>query len=402
MDFTNTSERLAPVASEDRYTSLDIIRGAALSGVLLVNLLDCFRVSLFERILNFHTHSGAANRWVDLLVAFLLEFKAFTLFSLMFGVGVGVQCERVAQAGRSQVSFLSRRFLALLLIGTVHMFLIWNGDILMLYAVCGLLLIPVLRLDAPILLLLGIAILLASPFLPYFGYFLPNEDAMHAQAAVATHIYSHGNFTEILRLRISEAIHFISPLLLDSLPRTFALMLLGISAWRTGIFKYPARYRSFLISCLTLGSLLGGVTTVIQLWSRETGTHLPQTLAWLYPYSVVFLAFAYGAGLLLLFGQQPTASLGWFSQRLAAAGRMALTNYVAQSVIFSIVFYGYGFGLFGRLGSAITALGGLAVFFVQILISDWWLEKFRFGPIEWLWRSLTYGSRQPPGRVQSG
>jgi uncharacterized protein len=119
----------------------------------------------------------------------------------------------------------------------------------------------------------------------------------------------------------------------------------------------------------------------------------------LYPYSAVLLAFAYGAGLLLCFSSAGDGHARRLTRLFAGVGRMTLSNYLAQSVIFSLLFYGFGFGLFGRLGPAVAALLGLAVFAAQLVTSDWWLERFRFGPAEWLWRSLTYRRWQPMKRT---
>jgi uncharacterized membrane protein YeiB len=135
-----------PVGRTERYAALDVLRGLALLGVLLVNLLNDFRVSLAEHLLAFHTHPGGLDRAADVFVAALLEFKAFTLFSLLFGVGLALFSERAVNHQVGAARFLLRRLLVLLGLGLCHMLLFWNGDILSLYAVCGLLLLPVLRL----------------------------------------------------------------------------------------------------------------------------------------------------------------------------------------------------------------------------------------------------------------
>lgn len=388
------SERMQPVAAAERYVALDVLRGAALLGVLLVNLQSGFRGSLFAHILTFHTHPGWANRATDILLAWVFEFKAFTLFSFLFGVGVGVQVERAAKRQLSAARFLARRFAVLMIIGLCHMLLIWNGDILTLYAVCGLLLIPFVAISGRWLAALGLGIIVLSPYLPFFDGLFPSEAAMRAQAVIATTIYANGSFTEILTLRWSETWRFIAPLLISSLPRTFGLMLFGVAAWRSGVLQRPAEHRKLLLAILMVAGSLGAVTTTLQVWSKETGQPPPGALDWLYPYSVVLLAFAYGAGLLLWLASAQTSRVEWLARLLAAAGRMALSNYLAQSLILSLLFYGFGFGLFGRLGSAVTALLGLAVFAGQLVASDWWLQRFRFGPAEWLWRSLTYGRWQ--------
>ncbi|MEK7834421.1 MAG: DUF418 domain-containing protein [Acidobacteriota bacterium] len=390
---------MQPVAAAERHLALDALRGTALLGVLLINLDSGFRGSLFAHILNSHTHAGWANRAADIALAWVFEFKAFTLFSFLFGVGVGVQAQRAAMHQDSTASFLARRFAVLLVIGLCHMLLIWNGDILTLYAVCGLLLIPFVRMPARWLAALGLAVIVLSPFLPFFGSLFPTEAAMHVQADIATRVYATGGFTEIMVLRWHEAVHFIAPLLFGVLPRTFGLMLFGIAAWRSGVLQRPTERRKLLQAILVVAGSLGALTTTLQVWSKETGQPPPGALDWLYPYSVVLLAFAYGAGLLLCFGSAQAGRVKWLTRLLAAAGQMALSNYLTQSVIFSLVFYGFGFGLFGLLGSAAAALLGLAVFAGQLVTSDWWLRRFRFGPMEWLWRSLTYGRWQPLRRT---
>jgi uncharacterized protein len=298
---------------------------------------------------------------------------------------MGIQSERTSARGVSTARFLVRRFAALLAIGICHMLLIWNGDILALYAVCGLLLIPFVSLSTRRLAALGVAIIALSPYMPFFGSFFPTEASMRAHAAIAARVYATGSFSEIMALRKSETVEFILPLLLNSFPRTVGLMLLGIAAWRSGILQQPGEHRKLLMVILVAAGGLGALTTTLHVWSKETGSSPPSALDLLYPYSPVLLACAYGACLLLW--MRPV-------RMLAAAGRMALTNYLAQSVIFSLLFYGHGFGLFGKLGPAAAALIGLTVYAAQLTASQWWLERFPFGPAELVWRWLTYGPRE--------
>lgn len=391
---------MQPVTATERVAALDVLRGSALLGVLLINLDSGFRGSLFAHILNFHTHPGWANRATDLLLAWVFEFKAITLFSFLFGVGVGVQTERTTKRRRSVGRFLTRRFAVLLAIGLCHALLIWNGDILTLYAVCGLLLIPFTRLSGRWPGMAGLAIIALSPYLPLFGDLFPSEAAMRTEAILATRVYATGSFAEIMALRVNEAVYFISPLLIGALPRTFGLMLLGMAAWRREIPQRPAEHRKLLWGVLAVGGSLGALTTTLELWARET-RHLPPTaLDFFSPYSIIFLAFAYGAALLLWLSFRRKRAAGWLMRLVAAGGQMALSNYLAQSLIFTLLFYGFGFGLFGKLGSAIATTIGLVVFVLQLLASNWWLRRFRFGPAEWLWRSLTYGQWQPLRRIQ--
>jgi uncharacterized protein len=390
MRRSSLTNRMRPVSPDERNVALDALRGAALSGVLMVNLLADFRISLFEHIFTFHTHPGWANHAVDLLTAWLFEFKAFTLFSFMFGVGVGVQAERAASHNIGVRRFFVRRFAALLALGLCHMFLIWNGDILTLYAVCGLMLIPLVSLPTRLMVALAVAVAVLMFVVPIFDSLFPTELAMRAHAVVATRVYAEGSWAEILVLRF-RTWRLIAPFLVSVLPRTFGLMLLGIAAWRVGVLKRPAQHRNLLQAMLVGAGIPGAVTTTLLVWSESTGQPPPISPAWLRPLSSIPLAFAFGAGLLLYFS---SARAGLLTRLFAAAGQMSLSNYLAQSMIFSVIFYGFGFGLFGQLGSAAAALIGVAVFVGQLAASYLWLQRYGFGPAEWLWRSLTYGRWQ--------
>lgn len=294
-----SSDKWRPTAETERLSSLDFIRGLALLGVLLVNALTVFRISLLEHVMGSHSHQGRANLTVDIIIAGLIELKAIALFTLMFGIGIGVQAERASTRSISVSRFLVRRFLALLAFGLVHMFLIWNGDILTLYAVCGLLIVPLLRLPTVLLVILGVAIIVLPIKLPFAGLWHLTEPVIRDHAALATRIYSEGGLSDILELRWREAGQFIMPLLIDTLPTTFGLMLLGVAAWRASVVREPGRYQRLLWAILVMGLTVGGVTRSLLVFSRSTG----RPVAILPPFNLVspdvLLALSYAAGLFL-------------------------------------------------------------------------------------------------------
>jgi uncharacterized protein len=184
----------------------------------------------------------------------------------------------------------------------------------------------------------------------------------------------------------------ILPALAASLPRTWGLMGLGAAAWRAGIFREPGRHRGFLVALGVSGILIDGSLTALSVYLASTGHATAIASILVEAGSYVPLALAYAAGRLLAL-QSPAAARA--AAPFAAAGQMALTNYVTQSVALSLIFYGYGLGLCGRLGSAGALVIGLTLYAGQMTFSRWWLSRYRFGPVEWLWRSLTYGRRQP-------
>ena len=363
---------LHPVAAAERCAPIDIIRGLALLGVLLVNLETIFRVPLLEVILGRRAEpTVGADHIVGLLVAHALEFKAITIFAFLFGTGVAIQAERITSRGISPQGFLARRFGWLFLFGLAHLFLVWNGDILALYAVCGFLLLPALGLRWPTLVVIGAA----AMALPRIGPTLPSGGAATFLIAQAREVYATGGFVAILEFRWHETWLMIVPLLIAILSRTVGLMYWGMATWRSGILREPKSHRNKLLAALAFGVIFG---------VADTSFPAP-------------LALAFVAGLLLWLKPQRAAAL----PGLAATGRMALTNYLLQSIILGFIFYGYGLGLFGRIGSAAAAAIGIVIYVVQVQLSRFWLSRFQFGPFEWVWRSLAYGFSKAPATSRS-
>jgi uncharacterized protein len=337
---------------------------------------------------------------VDLLCAGLLEFKAVTLFSMLFGAGVSIQAERAAAGQTGIGSFLVRRFTALLLIGLSHMFLLSNVDILCLYAVCGLGLIAFVETRTRDLAIFGFIIVGFSFFIDFSGC-IPSVKVMRAAATQAALVYAKGDLFDILRFRGQEAWRLILPLVFTWLPRTFGLMLVGMATWRSGIFKKPEEHLRLLWTIALGGAIVGGAATAALIystaWDRPNPIPIPPRI--LDACSYVPLAFSYGAILLLLLRSRRISKI---MSLIAPLGQMSLTNYLTQSLIFGLVFYGYGLALFGKLGPAEASVIGLAVYGAQIIISIVWLRQFRFGPCEWLWRSMTYRRLQPMRRRRMG
>ncbi|WP_315712933.1 MULTISPECIES: DUF418 domain-containing protein [unclassified Bradyrhizobium] len=383
------------VATTDRLVSLDILRGLALFGVMAINVVFEFRISIFQQFLPATTThetgtiffgGSLSPKMIDLLwtiigdspfnraiedgLARAVSMKAFALFSLLFGIGLAMQFDRIAPERR--IPLLLRRLLVLLAIGILHLTLLWNGDILTEYALAGLLVLPFLF--APGWLVIASSLTLLGlyftgwliPVLP-----LPSSSWMMQHVVDANRIYANGNFPHILAFRLSE-ISAIAPLHLWIFPRTLGLFLAGIVIWRSGLLRDMPHHRVMLL----LTALAALAVTI------DAGASL----------ATVSLALAYGALIL------SAASTIWGARLLgwaAPVGRMAFTNYLMQSVIFGVVFYGYGLGLFGRLSVSLALGIGVAVYVLQMIASWCWLRLFQFGPIEWLWRSLMYNKLQP-------
>lgn len=368
-----------PVSPAERIDAIDVLRGVALLGVVAINVVTEFRVSIFEQFLSHKPTASPIDSVVEATLMLAVETKALALFSLLFGAGLAIQFERLAKSERRTL-LLVRRLAVLLAFGLLHLCLIWNGDILTEYALAGLIVLPFLfgpRWLLAFAALASLGLYLAMQAFPPAGLF-PSTAAITQHVADANRIYATGSFLDVLAFRPRE-IPLIVPLHAFIFPRTIGLFLLGAFAWRTGILQSPPRrLLSIAAPCIGLGAAL------ILSGAEALGT--------------VLLALGYGAAIIGIANlKSGKMLLGW----AAPLGRMAFTNYLAQSLIFGWIFYGYGLGLFGRLGVASALAIGIAVYAGQVLFSAWWLRRCRYGPVEWLWRTLMYGVPQPMSPLQN-
>jgi uncharacterized protein len=380
-----------PVAPSQRIEAIDVLRGLALFGVVAINVVFEFRVDIFEQFLPASENLAAIDRALKQFLAVAVEMKAFALFSLLFGAGLAIQFDRLANHPR-RIALLVRRLVVLLLIGAVHLFLIWNGDILVEYAVAGLIVLPLLFGPGWLMLLAATASLLffvAMPLLPPVVEF-PSQLWIRDHVAQAASAYGNGGFLEVLAFRIRE-IPAIFPLHVLIFPRTIALFLFGALAWRTGILRRASQHRRLLFGIAIGGVVCGGALTLAAEgyatfgWTWQAREAIERLGA-------VVLASGYAAAVIGLVGiPAGRRMLAW----AAPVGRMAFSNYLGQSLILGWIFYGYGSGLFGRASVTAALAIGITVYAAQVGISAWWLRRYRYGPVEWLWRSLMYGSRQP-------
>jgi uncharacterized protein len=370
----SSKQRAAPTAPRQRIDAIDALRGLALLGVLVINLETIFRVSIFQQFLPGPPLQGL-DRGIHEFLDVFVELKALAVFSLLFGLGLAIQHERLAGHPRRAV-LLIRRLLALLAFGLIHLYLIWNGDILTEYALAGLLVLPFLWLPTWSVALAALACLafyLAAPFLPPLVTW-PSQPWFAEQVRLANRIYSSGSWREILAFRIAEMPGFD---VLDTyiFPRTVGLFLVGVLAWRMRIVQAAERYGRQMW-WLSLFTISAGARLVLE--KRAPYEHL----------GTIVLALSY---CLLVLGLASGPARRWLAWA-EPVGRMAFTNYISQSVVVGFVFYGYGLGLFGKLTLGEGLAIALALYATQILVSHWWLQRFAYGPIEWLWRALMYGA----------
>jgi uncharacterized protein len=394
-----------PTRGSERLVLLDALRGFALFGVLLANLRD---LSLYG-FLPEETRAGLAtagiDRWLDLTMTALVDGKSFTIFTLLFGIGFAMQAERARAAGNGMSRYV-RRLLVLLFIGLLHAYLLWWGDILRLYAVLGLFLLPVARWRPWMLALLGVVIaVFVTPFIRQpMGLLLPQIGSAQSAAATALAAFQGPNYVAMLRANLAYDVW--TRIAAWGLPfYVLGRLLLGAAIGRGRRLQDSEAHRRFWrrLFCLLLplGIALTafcicrdqGVFGPLRGWWRSEPAHAIVRLA--RSGGSLALGLAYVALFVLLF--RIPAWRRWL-QAFAPVGQMALTNYLLQTGIAIGIFYGVGFGFGPRFGMVAVVLIAAALFRAQIVLSRWWLERFHFGPLEWIWRSATYARLQPMRR----
>lgn len=380
LESSCVQDQLKPGAVDagQRLDAIDILRGLALFGVLAVNLVTEFRVSIFAQFMAAPPEPRTIDRIAMGFVRDGLELKAFALFSFLFGVGLAMQFERLSGSGRP-LYWLTRRLLILLGFGLVHLLLIWNGDILTEYALAGLIVLPLLHASRRCLALAAAALLalyVALPMLP-LPLAWPDPAWLSNHVEQANRMLRDGSWRQVTRFSWQE-LPFLLPLHVYIFPRTLGLFVLGMLAWRCGLFSRSAGHR---LTIVRLGCLLGTMGIALAV----TDAHGLANLA------PVCLALAFAAA--ILYAVEFTAARALL-RPFSAIGRMAFTNYIGQSLVFGWLFFGYGLGWFGLLRPAPVLALGMAVYAMQIWLSVFWLRHYRFGPIEWLWRTLMYGAPQ--------
>jgi uncharacterized protein len=404
----------SPVTETERIDLIDILRGFALLGILSVNMAF-FSHPLLATASGLARGSGALDTLAEFVVAWLATGKFYPLFSFLFGLGVSIQLERAAARSLDFRRYFVRRMLILLGFGLAHALLVWNGDILVVYAIVGLLLF-LLRNARPRTLLIWAAILFAILLAVGLGNAIVSIAVILAMGPalasldiaasldvinrLAIETYARGSWGQIFIWRAVEWLVMALSSLFNAGPHIFGLFMLGLYAGKTRLLSDAQAHANLLRKALVWGLLIGLPANLLLALARSSanGNMLSPLLLLTQPLLLLCgpLLTAGYIGLFAMLARGP-ARLGLL-QPLAAAGRMALSNYLMQSIICTTVFYSYGLGLFGKVGAFAGLALTLGLWLAQLIFSLLWLRAFRFGPMEWLWRSLTYGRRQPMRR----
>lgn len=369
-----------------RISELDALRGIALFGILLVNIF------VFHAPLAYYGEFYGAFEGIQLLaVNGVVDFAAgkfLFIFAFLFGYGIVLQGNSCPKTFHS---YFAKRMLVLLLFGVLHIVLFWFGDILASYALLGLLAIPLLRLSDRNILLLGFLLILFRPLfyvgVVRFGW--PTDYfGKTPELAAFIAVFQQGSYLEILQLRMQEFLAFLPENLVWFLPKTFGLFLLGIFAARKQLFtRIKERSATYAIASSALFLIsLGWVFWRPGLFSLFDLEATPFWRPVLIAANVFFETthgLAYITGFSLLFQNSD-----FLTPIFAKAGRLALTNYILQSLICVLIFYGYGLGYFAKLLPTDLLLISLVIFGFNLAFSSIYLKYRSIGPLEYLWRSM--------------
>ena len=392
-----------PTSPGARIVSIDVLRGVAVLGILLLNIRTFALPSPCYQNPSIQGVRGVADEFAFMVIQMLGDMKFMAIFSMLFGAGVVIFCDRLESRSGGSAGVWYRRLGWLLVIGLCHAWLLWHGDILVTYALCGML-VYLARHWRPRTQILAAAGLLTFGSLIWWGMgaairlggeeviaevadaWAPSAAALKAEDAAWS-----GSWIDQTPMRLGLAIGLETfGFAFWLLWRVGGLMLLGMALYRSGLLDAQRRSPA-ATTCLIFGFGLGiPLTATGYLANASDGWQGVDTMfansLWNY-WGSVGVALGW-TGLVMLL-----CRAAWFAKAgkiLAAVGRMAMTNYLAQSILCAVFFYGWGFGWYGHLGYAGQLVVVAVIWTAQLVWSVWWLKVFRFGPAEWVWSSLTY------------
>jgi len=398
-----------PVTEAARIGSLDVLRGFAVLGILVMNIQSFSMIGAAYMNPYAYGDMTGANRVVWFLSHLFADMKFMAIFSMLFGAGVVLMSDRRSAAGKPSAGLHYRRMLGLLLFGALHGYLLWYGDILFTYAVCGVWIYLFRKVRPNRLIIVGLFTVAVSSGVSIFWQatipWWPPEEMEKLETewwdpppdAVAHELDTYrGSWSEQQAIRVHETAFMESFMLVtNTLWRAGGLMLIGMALFRFGVFS-AERSSAFYGRLLAIGIFVGLPVVAFGVWFKDSSGWDVRTAFFggdqFNYWASILVALGWVAAVMLVV---KAGVLPQLTARLAAVGRMALSCYLLETIICTTIFYGHGLGLYGaveRIGQAAITAG---VWLCLLLLCPWWMERFRFGPFEWLWRSLTYWKLQP-------
>ncbi|MFC0273897.1 DUF418 domain-containing protein [Metabacillus herbersteinensis] len=392
-----------PISITERIPTIDIIRGFALFGIFLVNMPAFHSPDFFIQMNGLEKEETGFDFWVDLFFQLFIQMKFFTIFSFLFGLGFYIFMNRAEQKGLKTKALFTRRVLVLLLFGLLHLIFMWFGDILHTYAIAGLLLLMFYNRKTKTLLNWAFGLLIVFHALMSIHFLVPTEmleaieaDMHNSEQGLTEYvnIYTNASYIEWVTYRLGVEIGPILSQLPFTMIPVLAMFLFGLYAGKIGVFQpnspHWSTVRKTWLVTLILSLPFVTYLALLKLSIIDLGVKQSATTQLFTSLSGISLCFFYITSLMILLKKE-----SWQKRLrpLGYAGQMALTNYLLQTILCFILFL--GFGLYGKISLTTGTILCLIIYPLQMWLSFLWLKKYRFGPFEWLWRSLTYGYFQP-------
>ena len=381
---------LQPVSINERVKAIDLMRGFALFGILIINMLAFH--SPLSYIDPYKWFNGSLNEGIYLFIDIFIQASFYPLFAMLFGYGLAMQFMRAEARNRPFMPLAVKRLLILLLIGTIHAFLIWYGDILITYAVMGLLLISMIRLPSAWLVSFA-AIIYTVPHLLLLGVMFlavsvdPNTYVGYMEIENSIQSYQSGSFAAIFSQRLTDwtySNNLVNYIILIATILPFLMVGAAAAKWRL-IERTQEKRKLWL--------LLAIMPLVVGLLLKSAPFLFESNYAFVYLQDIFggpLVAVSYAAIIALL---AQKAGIQKLFSPVAKLGRMSLTTYITQSVLATLIFYSYGFGLYGQVDLLTGTLIAIGIFVGQLIFAELWFEKFQRGPLEFIWRKWTYGKK---------
>lgn len=407
---------IAPVKGKDREVFMDMLRGFAIFGILIANLavggLSLYNASAKQ--------TGPfllpqLDQQLSFLYTIFIDGKFYSIFSLLFGWGIALQIQQGIAKDSDPIPTIRRRLFFMLLLGFVHI-LIWTGDIVLFYAMLGFLLLPFRKFSDKTLLIMGFTLLLLpiGLYAAKMQWPLLNTPTtvlydigsridtvwlgINSEAAYKEWV-KNANWWDILQSNVTGVFYRFGYLFFISrIPKVFGMFLIGFVLGRSNFYKNISQNKKWIYYTICIGLLIGLPANYLLAYyirNHEADYYnlkingLYQTIA--YALGVAPFALAYVGTFMLCF---QTAFGKKIMSVVSPVGRMAFSNYITHSLVCNFVFLGAGLGYGGQVGPFFLTIFGIILFVLQIVISTIWLRYYNYGPVEWLWRSLTYGKMQ--------
>jgi uncharacterized protein len=401
---TSAAEALGPVTQ--RIELLDVLRGFALLGVFVANMVAYSGWVFLDPEKAAALPAASFDPQLSQTMVALIEAKFYSIFSLLFGLGFAVMLERFEKQSANPGLLFLRRYTALLLIGTIHAVFIFHGDILMLYGLLGFALLSFRRQSVRALVICAIGMLLLPiilygtglALLPQGGGSSPPSPAILG----AFDAFKSADYARIVSGNITlNSVNWVRRLILMFYPRVFAMFLLGFALGKMGVFREPTRYHRLMRAFAISGFFIGLPCSILFAVLERHESLLP-----LSPNGFIRTIFESIGTPLLSLGYVACITFLFQSRRwkrtllwLAPVGHTALSNYLLQGTFSMFLLYGIGGGLFMRVSLTTAVVIALGFFAVEAAASRLWLVRFRYGPVEWVWRQVTYWKRVPLRRT---